>query len=356
MRKILLLVVAVSFALLGCDEKKAAPAAAAAPAAVAAAPAAPAAPAAKPAPAMAWKKLEKLGLQIEFPADGEVMDTSADAPNASIFNNDCKVSVNTVTPVYTEKYESAIAELEKDPGTKFEKWTKKTKTADGWQLEWTCKSLLRGQDALRHPGSPHRGRQADRVLREAGLGRRRRVRHQGVRQPQAVARPPELRVAPGPCDRRSQGPRVARAVHPVHSVDPVHSVHPASRALRLRSDRRQRWQREVHAEAKTLLRLPERRGSPQIRRAPRCDLARASLAFEADLRPRPWPATTCDDQTVRSPASADGRPCSTAPRSPSGKRTSRTCAGGSTSCGRPGSRTSKGTAPGIRRSCLASPP
>jgi len=133
----MLIVVLALVSVAACDNKEAAPPAGSA------SPAAPGPSGAAKAPAaLEWKKLDKLGLQVEMPADAEVMDTSADAPNASIFNNDCKVSVNTVTPVYTESYDSAVKEVKGDPGTKFKEFKKNEKTADGWHFEWVAEGSM----------------------------------------------------------------------------------------------------------------------------------------------------------------------------------------------------------------------
>src|SRR6185295_14391946 len=76
------------------------------------------------------------------PSDVEVMDTSADAPGNSAFNNDFKVNVNETTLAYTDDFDKAKAEVEKDPGCGFKSWTKAEKTADGWDMEWVCESMI----------------------------------------------------------------------------------------------------------------------------------------------------------------------------------------------------------------------
>jgi hypothetical protein len=89
-----------------------------------------------------YKKMEKLGLQIEVPASAEFMDTSADATGAQFFtgNNECSVRVNQTTEAFTDDFDKAKKEVETDPGTKFVKWTKAEKTADGWDFEWEGES------------------------------------------------------------------------------------------------------------------------------------------------------------------------------------------------------------------------
>jgi hypothetical protein len=89
-----------------------------------------------------WKKMDKLGLQIEVPASAEFMDTSADAPGAQFFtgNNECSVRVNQTTEAFTNDFDKAKAEVEKDPGTKFVKWIKADKIEGGWHFEWEGES------------------------------------------------------------------------------------------------------------------------------------------------------------------------------------------------------------------------
>jgi hypothetical protein len=94
-----------------------------------------------PAP-LEWKKLDKMGLQIEAPADAEVIDMTADAPNVKLSSNDCSIYVSTVTEAYTSEYEKAVAEVEKDPGTKFKKFTKQEKTDTGWHLEFEAEGMI----------------------------------------------------------------------------------------------------------------------------------------------------------------------------------------------------------------------
>jgi hypothetical protein len=91
-----------------------------------------------------WKKLEKLGLQLEMPASAEFLDTSADAPGGHYFtgNNECSARVNETTLAYTDDFEKAKKEVETDPGAKFVKWTKAEKTADGWAFEWEAVSAM----------------------------------------------------------------------------------------------------------------------------------------------------------------------------------------------------------------------
>lgn len=94
------------------------------------------------APALAWKKLDVLGgLQIEIPSDAEISDASADAPGVSVIANGCSLKVNQTTAMYTDDFDKAKAESEKDPGKKFKAWTKAEKTADGWVLHWTAEGM-----------------------------------------------------------------------------------------------------------------------------------------------------------------------------------------------------------------------
>jgi hypothetical protein len=67
---------------------------------------------------LAWKKLEKLGLQVEVPASSEFLDTSADAPGGQYSTPDgsCSVRVNQTTRAFTDGFDKAKEEVEKDPG------------------------------------------------------------------------------------------------------------------------------------------------------------------------------------------------------------------------------------------------
>ena len=114
--------------LFGCGKKEEAPAATA--------------PSAKgPAP-LEWKKLDKMGLQIRVPADAEVVDMTADAPNVKLTSLACNVYVSTVTEAYTADFDKAVAEVEQDPGVKFKSFTKKEKTATGWHFEFQADGMI----------------------------------------------------------------------------------------------------------------------------------------------------------------------------------------------------------------------
>jgi hypothetical protein len=94
-----------------------------------------------PAP-LEWKKLGQMGVQIEAPADSEIVDMTADAPNVKLSSNDCNIYVSTVTVAYVSDYDKAVAEVEKDPGVKFKKFTKQEKTPTGWRLEFEAEGLI----------------------------------------------------------------------------------------------------------------------------------------------------------------------------------------------------------------------
>jgi hypothetical protein len=94
----------------------------------------------KPA-ALAFKKLDKLPLEIEVPADAEVMDASADAPNATVSSGDWSINVSTVTEAYASDFAAAKAEIEKDPN-KFKAFTKEEKTEGGWHFEYELASMM----------------------------------------------------------------------------------------------------------------------------------------------------------------------------------------------------------------------
>ena len=126
-------------AMIGCSKDEAKPAEGSA---AKAAPGGAEKAVAKPA-ALAWKKLDVLGgLQIEVAGDAEVSDASADAPGVSIISaTGCSLKVNQTTDMYTDDFDKAKAESEKDPGKKFKAWTKAEKTSDGWVLHWTADSM-----------------------------------------------------------------------------------------------------------------------------------------------------------------------------------------------------------------------
>ncbi len=111
-----------------------------------------------------FKKLEKLGLQLEVPASAEFMDTSADAPAGQYFtgNNECSVRVNQTTEMYTNDFDRAKAEIEKDSMNKFASWTKAEKTEDGWKLEWVAESTMEPGKKLY--GVQHRRKFADKQV------------------------------------------------------------------------------------------------------------------------------------------------------------------------------------------------
>jgi hypothetical protein len=102
------------------------------------------APAQKPSAAASkiWKPLPKMAMQVELPDDMQVMDTSADAPGYSVSNNDCKADLNILPPAWPSTYEAEKADIEQDPGTKFKAFTKDTKTADGYHLEFDVESTM----------------------------------------------------------------------------------------------------------------------------------------------------------------------------------------------------------------------
>lgn len=106
---------------------------------------------AKTAPSKAakpeYKPMAWMGLQAEVPAGADISDTSADAPNASIsiYSDDgksgCTAMISTVTAAYGG-FESSVKEADEGIGNKAETWVKKEKTADGFHLEFTGKSIM----------------------------------------------------------------------------------------------------------------------------------------------------------------------------------------------------------------------
>ncbi|MBL9102415.1 MAG: hypothetical protein JNL82_15755 [Myxococcales bacterium] len=97
---------------------------------------------AKPAPAaMAFKKLDKLPLEIEVPADAEVMDTSVDAPSVNVSSGEMTVMVGTVTEAYPSDFAAAKKSVESDPN-KFKSFTKQEEKDGGWHLEFELTSMM----------------------------------------------------------------------------------------------------------------------------------------------------------------------------------------------------------------------
>lgn len=97
---------------------------------------------AKPAPAaMAFKKLDKLPLELEVPADAEVMDTSVDAPAVNVSSGEMTVMVSTVTEAYPSDFAAAKKSIEGDPN-KFKAFTKQEEKDGGWHLEYELSSMI----------------------------------------------------------------------------------------------------------------------------------------------------------------------------------------------------------------------
>lgn len=71
--------------------------------------------AAKPAP-LEYKPIPWMGLKVEVPGNADISDTSADAPNASIYAKGCSVVVSTVTVAFPSTFEAAVARAEKGLG------------------------------------------------------------------------------------------------------------------------------------------------------------------------------------------------------------------------------------------------
>jgi hypothetical protein len=93
-------------------------------------------------PALAWKPMDKLGLQIEVPSDVEALDASADTPAVWFSSAQCSVRVTQASPAFARDLAAARAEIEKDPGCPFKAWGKAEKTDDGWHLEWQCADMF----------------------------------------------------------------------------------------------------------------------------------------------------------------------------------------------------------------------
>ena len=93
------------------------------------------------APALAFKKIDHMGLELEVPAGADVMDSSADAPAAMVSSNDYTVMVSTVTEAYPSDFEAAKKSIEGDPN-KFQKFTKEEQVEGGWHLEYEVESMM----------------------------------------------------------------------------------------------------------------------------------------------------------------------------------------------------------------------
>lgn len=90
-----------------------------------------------------FKNLDKLGAKIEVPEGTQVMDTSADAPGVSMFDDsgDFSLDVNVTTEMYASDANAAKEQIKKDPNT-FKKFTVEKVTADGWHLEFELESMI----------------------------------------------------------------------------------------------------------------------------------------------------------------------------------------------------------------------
>jgi hypothetical protein len=88
-----------------------------------------------------WVAIPHMGLAVEMPGAGEVSDTSADAPNASVSAGNTTVRVSTVTEAYPSSYEAARGQIEKEANP-FKKFTKEEQTEGGWHLEYELESMM----------------------------------------------------------------------------------------------------------------------------------------------------------------------------------------------------------------------
>jgi hypothetical protein len=88
-----------------------------------------------------WTAIPLLGLTLETPGPGEVSDTSADAPNASVLAGNVSIDVSTVTVAYPSTFEAAKADVQKDPNP-FKRFTKEEKRDGGWYLEYELESMI----------------------------------------------------------------------------------------------------------------------------------------------------------------------------------------------------------------------
>jgi len=90
-------------------------------------------------PALAFKKLDKFGLEIEVPSDVEVMDGAGES--ISIFNNDIKVDLALVGDAHPSDIAAAKKSIEMDPN-KLKSFTKEVEMEGGWHLEYELSSMM----------------------------------------------------------------------------------------------------------------------------------------------------------------------------------------------------------------------
>ncbi len=91
------------------------------------------------APALAFKKLDKFGLEIEVPSDVEVMDGAGES--VSIFNNDVNINLGVAGDAHPSDFAAAKKSIEMDPN-KLKSFTKEVEIEGGWHLEFELSSMM----------------------------------------------------------------------------------------------------------------------------------------------------------------------------------------------------------------------
>ncbi|MCH9684623.1 MAG: hypothetical protein K0V04_24520, partial [Deltaproteobacteria bacterium] len=97
------------------------------------------------APKLAFKKLDKLGVEIEVPSDVEVMDGAGES--VSIFNNDMSIDVGVAGDAHPSDFAAAKKSIEMDPN-KLKSFTKEAEMEGGWHLEFELSSMMDPTKAL----------------------------------------------------------------------------------------------------------------------------------------------------------------------------------------------------------------
>lgn len=86
-------------------------------------------------PAMVFKKLDGLPLEIEVPADAKVAEASADAPAATVSAGEVSIVVATTTGAFAADFAGARKLVEGDPN-KLKEITLEEEFEGGWHLEY----------------------------------------------------------------------------------------------------------------------------------------------------------------------------------------------------------------------------
>jgi hypothetical protein len=93
------------------------------------------------APAIEWIKLGPVGLQAEAPAGSNVMDTSVDAPGVMVSGDRCAFIVSTVTEAHPSTYDAEKNETQKFTDG-FKSFSKDEQFEGGWHFEYEGLSAI----------------------------------------------------------------------------------------------------------------------------------------------------------------------------------------------------------------------